>query len=231
MRESRYNKLHGHKLLVAQRREQLMQMIMNEPDRKWSVRDMADEARKLEWFQEHQPSYGKTTAHSDYIAVMDDLKDKREELASYYIEEHLNATDLMLNELEDDLQSIEKEESVINAMIEKMEDALEYADPNAKETENILTEVNKLIKSGRMIRKERRDIHTSMLSVMRRQSTLVPIQVPFEQKGVNVQVNNVQLTLDDFHKEKARIKQKQQQVHLSLPEPIDGDYEEVNDTD
>lgn len=231
MRETRYNKLHGHKLLVAQRRAELTRMMMEDPERKWSVRDMASEALKREWFRAHWPTYSKSTAHLDYRAVMEDLKESREEMASYYIEEHLDSTDLMLRDLEDDLESIEKEESVIASMISALEDRLESSDPDDKDIDKIIDELNKLIKSSRGIRKERRDIQSSMLSVMRRQATLVPIQVPFEQKGVNVQVNNVQLTLDDFHKEKARLRHGAQ---FSIPERagagisvVDGDYEEV----
>ena len=99
MRETKYNKLHGHKLHVALRREQLISMIMVDPDRKWSVRDMASEAQKLDWFITHQPLYSKSTASKDYTAVIDDIKEHREELADHYIRTHLETTDDLLDDL------------------------------------------------------------------------------------------------------------------------------------
>lgn len=221
MRETKYNKLHGHKLLVAQRRAELTKMMMEQPDRKWSVRDMADEAQKRDWFKANQPTYSKSTAHKDYVAVIEDLKEYREELASYYIENHLNTTDAMLEELETDLDEIEKEYEFSVRMIDLLEDKLSSTN-DSDLVSDIINQIQKFSETKSKIRKERRDIQNSMLSVMRRQSTLVPIQVPFEQKGVNVQVNNVQLTIDDFQKEKARIKQ---QSYLTIPESIISDEE------
>lgn len=208
MRETKYNKLHGHKLRVALRREQLIAMIMTEPDRKWSVRDMANEAQKLEWFKKNHPDYSKSTAAKDYIQVIDDIKDRREELADHYIRSHLVITEDLLDNLKEQLNDLEADYDFLTGMIEA-------DDVEPKDALSISKQRSKL-------RKEMRDINNNMLAVMRRQSTLVPIQVPFEQTGNGVVVNNIQLSIDDFQKQKAMLSESLQK-RIESP-VIEGEY-------
>ena len=209
---------------MAIRREKLIEMISADPNKRWSVRVMAEEAKKLPWFQENQPRYSKNTASKDYTMIMEDIKEHREELADHYIRTHLSRTDEMIEDLEDQLDALEDEERLLQMLIDSYDDQLSGMKDDWEEIGKIRKDLSSALSQRSKIRKEQRDINTSILQVMRRQSTLVPIQVPFEQKTTGQVDHSYQLTIDDLRRHREALAAPPLQLEQYV-EIVDGEYE------
>lgn len=180
-----------------QRRAIMMEIINNDPTRHWSVRDLEDEMRKHPLIQKIQPKVGKSTIHRDWLYVKEELAEKRIELAGEYIDYHLNVTDYLLGDLLTEYQKIGEIDL----------DAIEDEDLKAQLLLNRLSDKQKLV--------------TAIDKVMKRQSTLVPIEVP---KKLEIE-DNKKVT---FYAEKFNAIREQVDAKF-LPDIEEGDYQEIED--
>lgn len=91
---------------TEQRTAILAEIRNDEPDRDWSVREVAEAMQKHELVKRFQPNYSKSTAHRDIALVEQNLVKKRDELAESYIFHQLETTDNILEDLLDEYESI-----------------------------------------------------------------------------------------------------------------------------
>lgn len=155
----------------------LMEVINDEPTKKWSVRDMAQAMRQHPVVASIQPHYGKTTAHRDWLAIRDELKERRDELASDYIQSQLDITDEALGDLQREYDNLNKID-------------ISLIDDEEMRASIILNRI-----------KAKKELIVAMDRMMSRQQTLVPVTVP---KKLEVDERRVEMNLDTFLKMRER---------------------------
>lgn len=179
---------------VEQRRSILVDVINEEPTKNWSVREIALAMQLHPVVSSIQPSYSKSTAHLDWLAIKGELKEKREQLASEYIDYQLRVT----NGLLEDLESKYYERAAVEADIDEIEDPFMRAQARIA------------------LMNSQRGLINAMETVMRRQSRLVPIDVP---KQVQVDSRHVHLDIETF----LQIRERVNSQLLSEGEVIEGE--------
>lgn len=164
----------SNKKVVEERRKIIMEMIMKHPTKKWSYRMMAEEARKLPWFREFMPSYGSATAHRDYLAVLEETKERREQLAEQYLVTQLDALEESIYDVSSDIISL----GGLTEMVEKVQsDYKEYTTKLDKEQAGPF--FDRLIQITKFV-KAKESLYNTMLRLQKRQSALVPMEVARE---------------------------------------------------
>jgi len=138
----------------TQRRAILTEVINSDPTKHWSMRDLEEAMRAHPLIQQVQPRLGKSTIHLDWLAVKNELAEKRKELAGEYIDHHLQISEYFIQDMMEEYEKINS----INVD--------DISDPDIR-AQVILS---------RMAEKDR--IIKAVDRMMKRQSTLVPIDVP-----------------------------------------------------
>lgn len=143
----------------------LKEIIEKDPERKWSARAIAVAALDTPFFQEHYPTYSKSTAYRDMVEIKEDISETRKELADIFIKRQLEVTEDIIEDLQETWQEINETQDEIEAMkdgitpLEKMDILLAVAEKKSKLT-------------------------TAIDRAFNRQSSLVPIAVP---KQLNIE--------------------------------------------
>ena len=180
-----------------QRRAVMVEIINNDATKNWSIRDITEAMLEHPLIQQVQPKLSKSTVHRDWLAVKDELAEKRVELAGDYIDYHLNITDYLLNDLMSDYQAIDSIDT----------DNIEDEELRARILLDRIGDKEKIIRS--------------IERMMKRQSTLVPIEVP---KKLEIDDNKTVT----FYSE--RFIEIQKRANMELSDGIeDGDFVEVDD--
>lgn len=136
------------------RRNMILEMIMAEPTRRWSYAEIAEEARKLPWFQQHMPTYSNSSAFRDYLAIREETKENREKLAESILVRQLDETDNQMQSVLEDIETLGSlDEFIANSPDLTISDIAQFA--KAKNTY-----LNAL---GRL---------------MDKQASLVPVEIP-----------------------------------------------------
>lgn len=131
------------------RRNLILEMIMENPNRNWSYRQIAEEARKLPWFQQNMPNYTHETARKDYAIIKQETRARREELAE-------DALVKQLDEVDDQIASVISD-------LENLGDLIDYGS-SIEEINQYVNAKNKLL--------------TSLDRLWAKQSKLLPIDIP-----------------------------------------------------
>lgn len=131
------------------RRNLILEMIMENPNRNWSYRQIAEEARKLPWFQKNMPNYTHETARKDYAIIKQETRARREELAE-------DALVKQLDEVDDQIASVLTD-------LENLGDLIDYG-ASIEEINQYVNAKNKLL--------------ISLDRLWAKQSKLLPIDIP-----------------------------------------------------
>lgn len=106
------------------------------------------------------PNYGHMTAYRDFLAVMKQTAERRQELAEGYLQRQLDTLDDMLEGAQEDLETLGSLEELLTE------------DPTSEiESDVTLDDVTKFISA-------KAKLIQSTLRLMERQGTLVPIEIP-----------------------------------------------------
>lgn len=155
----------------------MLDIISEDPSRQWTYRDLAMSMRSNELVSSAQPRYSAATAYRDWLVVLNELKERRGEMASMYIDSQLNIADDLMEGLMDQWDAIDAI------------DLYEIEDP----AERVMMSL-KLIAA-------KKDIVIAIDRVMARQQTLVPIAIP---KRVEVDNRHVSMNLDYFQEQRRK---------------------------
>lgn len=131
------------------RRNLILEMIMEHPNRNWSYRQIAHEARQLPWFQKNMPTYSYQTAKLDYAIIKEETRARREELAE----------DALVSQLDEVNEQIA---SVVNDL-DNLGDLIDYG-ASIEEINQYVNAKNKLL--------------TSLDRLWAKQSKLLPVDIP-----------------------------------------------------
>lgn len=156
-----------------------MEMIMNDPKRKWSSREMAREAKELPWFKEHMPDYGHMTAYRDWLAIQEETADRRQELAEAYTVAQLDILDELMENVADDIRSMGSLDELV-----QQADMLEDAGGDGVDGYLSVDDIGKFAAA-------KAKAINSLLRVMERQGRLVPIEI-----AKKLEVNERRLNID-----------------------------------
>jgi hypothetical protein len=91
---------------IEQRLTVLTEIRNNEPERDWTVREVADAMKQHPLVKQFQPTYGKSTAARDIALINEQLVHRREELAQAYIHAQLELTDEIIEDLVDEYRKL-----------------------------------------------------------------------------------------------------------------------------
>ena len=94
------------KNFIEQRLTLLTEIRNNQPERDWSVRDLAEEMQKQELIARFQPDYSKSSAHRDLILIDQQLARKRAEPAESYLHYQLEITEELIDDLMDEYRGL-----------------------------------------------------------------------------------------------------------------------------
>jgi hypothetical protein len=151
------------------RRKIVLEIIMTDPERKWTTKAISDAAREHKWFQEFMPTYSPATAKADLLAALGEIKERREELAEQYISVQLDILDDEINGMREDLDSLGTLEQLMSSDEVDMNEILKYA-------------------------RARATLTNTMLRLLERQGKLIPVEMP---QKIDVSHSQV-ITLDMF---------------------------------
>lgn len=131
------------------RRNLILEMIMEHPNRNWSYRQIAHEARQLPWFQKNMPTYSYQTAKLDYAIIKEETRARREELAE-------DALVSQLDEVNEQIASVVSD-------LDNLGDLIDYG-ASIEEINQYVNAKNKLL--------------TSLDRLWAKQSKLLPVDIP-----------------------------------------------------
>lgn len=167
------------------RRNLLIEMIMEDPKRRWSSREMADEARKLPWFQTHMPNYGHMTAHRDWLVLQEETAQRRKELSEQYAVSQLDTLEDTLDTVLQDLDTLGTLEDIFSrAAPVTLSDGSDDLGEGGVSIDDILKYTS-----------AKQKLVATALRLMERQGKIVPIEI--EKK---IQIEERRLSIDAFLK-------------------------------
>jgi len=172
----------------------LLEIIGKDPTRRWSVRDIAAAMRRNPIISQVQPNYSHSTAHRDYLAIKEELREKREDLATDYISSQLEITENLLDDL------TRQYEEVKQISVDDVDDPATRAQIAIK-------------KIGL-----KKDLVAAIDRILARQQTLVPIAVP---KKLDISEKKLNVNLDALLALKGRIDEV---PRIESPDIIDGQF-------
>lgn len=168
----------SHKKWREQRQTILAELIADRPHENWSWRAMAIAMQSHPVVAKAQPNYGHMTAKRDWLAIHDELKERREELASEYIDAQLELTEQLL-------EDIQEEYELLNSID--------------------LEELEEKERAGFILQRIRakKDLVASVDKLLQRQQTLVPMEVPRRLQVDNRSISiNIDALLENYEKAK-----------------------------
>lgn len=180
---------------IEQRLTILTEIRNNEPERDWSVREVAEEMQKHELVQRFQPNYGKSSAHRDIALINQQLASKREELAESYIHTQLEITDELIDDLMDEYRSLTQSD---------FESYDEDGSPD------VFANKEKLIKA-------KVNLSKAILMAQKRQASILPIDAP---KKLSIESSH-RFDIEHYY----QIQQDVNSLLLDDPTVVDGDFE------
>jgi hypothetical protein len=99
---------------LDQRLTILTEVMNNDTEKDWTVREVADTMRQHPTILMFQPTYGKSTAARDLAIVNKELSKKRHELAEEYIAIQLHVTDELIEDLLKQYDELDDEDAYID---------------------------------------------------------------------------------------------------------------------
>lgn len=156
---------------IYQRQAIMAEIIACDPAKRWSARQLAAAMREHPLVSRYHPDYSHNTAWKDYLALRNELKDRRNELAGTYIESQLEISDAIIQDLWNDyneLNLIDPKDLVPEARAQYLADKIEKKDTITRAIERMF----------------------------KRQAALIPdVEAP---KKVDIHSVGVTMTLDQF---------------------------------
>lgn len=152
------------------RRKIVLELIMRDPDKKWTAQAISEAAKEHKWFKEFMPTYSAATARSDLLAVLNEIKSRREELAEQYLAAQLDIVDDEIRSIQDDLDSLGDVKSLVDGDDVSMNDILKFVRAKATMT-------------------------NTLLRLLEHQNKLVPVEIP-KRVDVNQQIINLDMFLE-----------------------------------
>lgn len=179
MRNNINNRAHW----ISMRQSILAEIIAGKPSNDWTPQKIADAMREHELIKEVQPKYSITTAKKDWYALSSELAHNRKELVDIYLQQQLEITEEMLEDLIGEWNSLLAEE------VEYYEDA----PPPLVQRAAKIRSLNAL--------------GQAMERILKRQANLIPIEVP-----KRLEIDERRINLDIFLEAKTRQQKRIQET-------------------
>jgi len=91
-------------LTIAKRRAILMRLVETQKDENWTFEELSEKMRQNPWVASRWPAYAHSTAHKDFVASMDLVRDDVKELAMPYFARQISTADMALDTLAEFVQ-------------------------------------------------------------------------------------------------------------------------------
>lgn len=171
MRNNVNNRAHW----IAMRQAILAEIIASQPSHEWTPQKMVEAMRENEQIKAVQPMYSITTAKKDWYALSNELAQNRKELVDVYLQQQLELTEEMMDDLVSEWNNVLAEE------IEYYEDS----PPPSMQRAAKIRSLNALSQA--------------MERVLKRQAALIPIEIPRR-----LEIDERRINLDVFLEAKMR---------------------------
>lgn len=200
-----------------QRRTLLLEIVNSDPTRDWSIRDLTEKMLQIPDIIRNQPNLGKSTIHRDFLAINGELKSRREELASDYLDRQLDLSEKLIADLYVQYNTID----------DVLQDIDEIDDP----AERAKLKLDALSKKA--------TITSAIDRLLGREAKLLPLEVP---RKMEIDGRTVSINMDRYLEARDKLlsqstkapqlpKSPQELLNAARnmqdePEIIDGDYEQ-----
>jgi hypothetical protein len=156
---------------IEQRRAILLEIINEQPEKRWSRRQVHEAMKRHPMVREIQPDYSLYTAHTDYVSVFNEIKDRREQLADDYITMQLEIAGYFIDDLLKEYENLnEIDPEWINDVSVRADFVLDRIDKKTK-------------------------LQAGVERMFKRIGTLVPTEIP---KQLQIDQRQVVMTIDRF---------------------------------
>ena len=181
----------------------MLRMMLEEPDRKWDSRTLAEKMREVPWVQEFMPNYSHTTAQRDFLAIQEDFKAQSEEFRDAYLKIHMDTTEALVEGLLEDIKTLDEELNSLKSGSIKTDDQIAVM---------------------LQILDAKRKLSSEIRGVLKRQSDMIGMDAPKQNRlDINQQSIAISMSSEKF------LEMRKQALKISPPKDddviIDGEYE------
>lgn len=93
---------------IEQRKAIMAEVMASDPGNRWTYEQLSNAMKSNPLVARYQPAYSIMTARRDFLALKDELKERRGELAGEYIATQLEIADDIIQDLWQDYQELNK---------------------------------------------------------------------------------------------------------------------------